>query len=547
MSEYVELDGFQLLAPNLGLRLSVSSHLFISNHANLELDCHGLYECVQAERLWFLPPSIFYLQLKVQVGDRAMHTVLPESNFLEYCANMICLATLWDQLGLSISCTAVHYETDSEDDPNLFFEIEQPDKSFALLSPPSVQTSTVHGLTCSLDYDWTFAQSQEVIVFDNSTNQDPEEYLDPDKNWLYQQDDSWSDLHTEDRSAGNDPSEPFAINEDITKDENSSAEYRHTVVQLALASLHKLIGVKRRFSGIRVGDPISPTLLELAPCVCNASYIQTVAKYANHFPAIADIITDASTWRPSLRDKIVKISAERSSDHERPLDSHHNDTRYSIRQRLWTLLRTSLDGNTGMRHALSRVNRSSRQLELQHPESLYFEYAINQSDENETEDSMDVVEHQEWNQSDCYASPDTFSWASNSRYGDRVLPANSATYFNHENQLEPENGPVIYGIFEPLQHHAQNGDTMIDDGIIHRPAYQVDTELNFDDTSRVAFTPYEQRKSHETHNLAPRSHIEYTEEDGDEQWDDTECEHYELSQEFEATYETAAYPAAPLT
>ena len=94
MSQYVELDDIQLLAPNLGLSLSVSSHLFVSNNADLELDCQRLYDSVRAKQLWFLPPSVFYLQLKMRVGDREMHTVLPESNFLEYCANTICLSTV---------------------------------------------------------------------------------------------------------------------------------------------------------------------------------------------------------------------------------------------------------------------------------------------------------------------------------------------------------------------------------------------------------------------------------------------------------------------
>lgn len=97
MPQYVELDDFELSAPSPSLRLSVSSHLFISESTNLQMDCHSLYESVRAERLWFLPPSIFYLQLRLRIGDREMHTVPPESNFLEYCANTICLATVGNQ------------------------------------------------------------------------------------------------------------------------------------------------------------------------------------------------------------------------------------------------------------------------------------------------------------------------------------------------------------------------------------------------------------------------------------------------------------------
>lgn len=97
MPQYVELDDFELSAPNFSLRLSVSSHLFVSDSTDMQMNCHSLYECVRAERLWFLPPSIFYLQLRLRIGDREMQTVPPESNFLEYCANTICLATVSGQ------------------------------------------------------------------------------------------------------------------------------------------------------------------------------------------------------------------------------------------------------------------------------------------------------------------------------------------------------------------------------------------------------------------------------------------------------------------
>ncbi|KAF2997216.1 hypothetical protein E8E14_002708 [Neopestalotiopsis sp. 37M] len=402
---------------------------------------------------------------------------------------------------------------------------------------------------------------------------DLEECLDPDDNSIYTfQEDAWNNAHTENQTTAIESSEHFMVDEDTTKDTNSSAEYLHTVVQLALASLHKIFGVKKRFLGIRTGDPISPSLLELAPCVCNTSYIQvsrnsvislllfehrlelfaeifaqTVATYASHFSAIADIIADASAWRPSLLDKIVKLPTEPPDDHEEPLQYHRNDTRYAVRQNLWTLLHTSLDCNTGMRQALSRVDRSSRQLELQHSESLLFsEDTADQCNDYEMEDAIDLPEIQVWHQSNYYISPETFEWASASPYGEPGLRMNSTTELNREDQWELGDSPAHFENSHLLLRDTQNDDDVMIDGTTPQPALHLSTDLDYDDACRTEFTHYEQQRCHNADNLTHQSLVEYGDGDGDEDWDDAKFEHYETSQESDAACEMAAYPPDPL-
>ena len=80
--------------------------------------------------------------------------VIPRS--VRFCVNpgvIADLVKLWQRLGLAIECTKVHYETETLDTPNLYFEIEHPDKSEALLSPACMITPCVDGLVCQFDFN----------------------------------------------------------------------------------------------------------------------------------------------------------------------------------------------------------------------------------------------------------------------------------------------------------------------------------------------------------------------------------------------------------
>jgi hypothetical protein len=116
------------------------------------------------------------------------------------------------------------YRTGTEEAPNLFLELEHSDKSASLLSPPGAETSTFEGLICDFNYHSISDEGQNDI---RSTQQEVQGHI-----------------------------------------------RRQYTADLAIAALHRIIGVRTTFRGIRMGSLSFPSLLELAPTVWSAHYMQ---------------------------------------------------------------------------------------------------------------------------------------------------------------------------------------------------------------------------------------------------------------------------------
>jgi hypothetical protein len=175
---------------------------------------------------------------------------------------------LWTELGLVIRCTEVHYDADLEG-RNLVFEIEHPDKSFALLAPPNVYTSNMRGLICSFYCYWTPPSRHG----NKSHHHDfrPNTFRRRGINIPMQMEQDASSTLPE----GGSFIPPKLCSSQASCDEaaeNATRKYRRAIVNLVVAALHKIIGTRRRFPDTRVKSPESPILLDLAPCVWNANY-----------------------------------------------------------------------------------------------------------------------------------------------------------------------------------------------------------------------------------------------------------------------------------
>lgn len=222
-----------------------------------------------------------------------------------------------------------------------------------------------------------------------------------------------------------------------------------------------------------------------------------MATYANQFSAIADIITDAQTWRPSLQDKIARLSSGHLSNPAESLPYGHNNTRSTVRQKLWSLLHTSVDCNAGMRNALSRVDQTSRQLEMQESESLLFsEDIFDQSDDYEMEDPLDAVENLEWHPPDYHSE-----WENTSQYDLADTPVDMVTDFYPESHFETDDPVVFSEQLACSQEHGQIDNVrQMGEGLRHTD-YQICTEGRPADFFQVEYYGYEhgERQEEDTH------------------------------------------------
>jgi hypothetical protein len=182
---------------------------------------------------------------------------------------------LWETLGLSIKCVHVRYATETINIPNLYFEVEHADKSCALLSPPEMRTSTMDGIVCLFIFD----SISSVIGNDDSVEcqRNEDEYGGSEEEHFY------GNMNTPEPAyhARYQPADTTMVVDSLNGIQQHPEtmalgfvrQYRQTA-ELAIAALHKIIGVKRRSPGIRLGSRLSTTLLQLAPAVWNAHYMQ---------------------------------------------------------------------------------------------------------------------------------------------------------------------------------------------------------------------------------------------------------------------------------
>lgn len=169
------------------------------------------------------------------------------------------LCKLWRKLGLSIDLAKIVYGTEADNTPNLYFEVEHVDKSSALLSPLHVRTATMEGIVCLFNFQSTSQNMVNHNFIDSRSRK--VDHTQKGEHGLF--------------SAIN--MVPIEDLDEVRHHQEQPArdmrQHRQRTADLTIAALHKIIGLKTRFLGIRLGSRLPVTLLELAPTVWNAHYM----------------------------------------------------------------------------------------------------------------------------------------------------------------------------------------------------------------------------------------------------------------------------------
>ncbi|KAI1867127.1 uncharacterized protein JN550_007179 [Neoarthrinium moseri] len=362
MSEGVELSTVGLSHPSLELSLSASPQLFVSSTAISQLTNVDILERVQSGEIWFLPPRVFYIQIIIRFDDCDMSDAPMESHILEFLAGAICLSKLWEILGISIGCSEIRYHTSSHDEPNLWFEVEHPDKSSALLSPPDAETCSMDGIVCYFEYK--SSAQQDNAHYEGHDNDTAGQVTTLERVHVGPQDRlqdarrSPGPLYVEDQSCAEHMGEMQIMRAATALDQ--ARQHRRGTADLAIAALHSIIGVRRKLPNIRIDTSASPTLLEMAPSVWNAHYMK------------ADIITASGGWRSSLREKIDRLLADERNRQPDNWNDREQSASKLVQKRLWEMLKKTLMINIGIKSAAKNVHRDSQHLVMEELESQLY-------------------------------------------------------------------------------------------------------------------------------------------------------------------------------
>lgn len=100
MEDCIDLDDFTLSSPDLGISLSVSSHLYTTHHFTQRTTCGDVRHLVQSGELGFLPPNVCHLQIIVLFAGSPVEEADPDSGFLEFLSHSICSS--------EVSCSFTH-------------------------------------------------------------------------------------------------------------------------------------------------------------------------------------------------------------------------------------------------------------------------------------------------------------------------------------------------------------------------------------------------------------------------------------------------------
>ncbi|KAI0885325.1 uncharacterized protein GGS22DRAFT_188616 [Annulohypoxylon maeteangense] len=351
MADYAELElkTFELSSSDSNASLSVTSLALISGPPISQHHSEELYQLIRSKQLWLISPGVCRIQISMVSNES-------DVGFLEHLADAICQCSVWAALGLTIKQEDIQYQPLYDGAPNLYFIVEHPQKSSILISPPHCPTAQFNGIECLFRY-----QSEENTVSHATTEQ--YDICDTDMGdysheTTLQLEDS-SPIHTpyRDEMSGN-----YWSGLIVDTHINRTQQRWDDAAYFAQMALHVTIGVKKRMHGLRLFQlDDRPSLLELAPAIWNARYLEAVTSHVANFPIISNILATSSRGQsPSLRQKSARllldnIHPEKVQDGEEP-DGGLNIYRSSIQQRLWGLLQTTLKPTTRIKNGDLSVN-----------------------------------------------------------------------------------------------------------------------------------------------------------------------------------------------
>ncbi|KAK8039248.1 hypothetical protein PG993_007659 [Apiospora rasikravindrae] len=399
MAEPLDFDEFMLSVPPDGLSLFVSSHLFLADQFNPQIDLMGVYENVESGQLRILPSTV-HLQMDIRVDGAALVASDANDGFLEFLAESICQSPLWPSLGLSAMCTEITYETNDDDRPNIYLEVDHPDKAASLISPPESITTSIEGLFCRLDY--------RPIGHGRRHHEQSKSQQSPRRVGNHRAVDQPLFVPNQSNDSDDDRMQIGDMLDSQDEIDETCRRRRECTEQLTIAALYRMIGIKPRLSGIQGITPISPTLLDIAPAMWNAHYMELTRHHARQLPLIVNIIENAGTWRRTLQDKITTLSNENNKDpHAADDEQDPNRQHNPLHQHLWTLLRSNLRNKINIQPAAKKAHCSlgttPDDAEAQH----FSSDASSRTPEDKGAELLDY-EYDDWEQDESQLSP---SWA----------------------------------------------------------------------------------------------------------------------------------------
>ncbi|KAI5928050.1 hypothetical protein F4810DRAFT_174998 [Camillea tinctor] len=349
----LQLMTFLLSSKESPLSLSTSSMAFISKVPPPRRSSDELHHLLESKQLWLLSSGLCRMEVIVDTSE--CQIIRPDSRlrFLEYIADAVCQCSVWSTLGLIVNQLAIH-DKPLDGDPNLYFSIEHPDKSYGLLSPTHVPAVYFQGLEFLLHFHSEYGLSAS---HDN---------------------DNLDDFRRNDRSQDSNGSQGHEFSahhhtpEDVLMDPSADThtnmltnQFQHGwsfAAHLVQAALHTTIGVKRP-RGLQLLKENSNTLplLKIAPSIWNAHYLQLTAAHSKNFPIISNILsTSLHGQSPTLRRKATEL-VENDDGKEQGESSAQESGKTqligsSIQRRLWGLLQTNLEPKVRTRGIASYKN-----------------------------------------------------------------------------------------------------------------------------------------------------------------------------------------------
>ncbi|KAI0552837.1 hypothetical protein F4679DRAFT_52454 [Xylaria curta] len=301
MARHLQLDlkTFDISSQTSELSLSMASVAFIYDVPLQSVTQENLSSLIRSKQLWLLPRGLCRLDVRIQLGECDIGGE-ERADFFEFIADTICQSFLWSQLGLVVEILDIQYHQENNI-PNLYFSVEQPDMSSALLSPPHAHTAQLKGLECILRFS-----SSHLTASAKEHEQVP------------------SQIRMSPMGASPNGHTLRAFDE---------VDLWENAARLVEAALCITFGTRKRIQGMKVVDlENAPSLLELAPAIWNSHYLKSVLNHTKNFAMISNILAS---------------SLKEDNDGPGGLEPQTKQLEPLIQRRLWNLLQDTLEPTIG--------------------------------------------------------------------------------------------------------------------------------------------------------------------------------------------------------
>ncbi|KAI0973090.1 hypothetical protein F4678DRAFT_38569 [Xylaria arbuscula] len=415
MADICQLDlrTFEVSSKTFDLSVSMTSRAFVYGPQLRDMAQDELVSLIRTKQLWLLPRGLCRLEIHVHLSEFGFCEE-ERNDFLEFIADTVCQSPVWSRLGLSVQILDIQYHSEDDSIPNLYFGIEQPDMSSALLSPPHVQTAQLKGLECILRFQSSghmkaSSEREEQTSWEAPFSSDPMMYS----------------------------VEPPASH--CRFDAIASTELWDNATHLIQAAICVTLGTCKRIRGLSIFEPETGlSLLDLAPAIWNSRYQRSIANHTKNFSVISNIFACSLNGEsPELRRKAAELfegtplEARTESNQSSP-----GNLESSIQCKLWDLLQDTLKPTIGA-HNTTRKKTTALETGLSYQ---YEEIDEAMVDEGYPEQYILPDEHYYFNEELPPPPPDQ----SNSYY------ENNTSYDPNEHLTwEEEYGPTFWGDSQP--------------------------------------------------------------------------------------------------